>query len=203
MAETEPLIGCFANTVALRCDLSGNPTFRELLGRIRREVLAGYAREEVPFDRVVEALRIERDPSHSPLYQVWFLLQNDPRLNLALSDLRLGVLDVETGVVGYDLRLDIEERPDGLQCCLDYRTDLFTAPTVARFAGCFETLLGRIAWNPQARLDELQAAMDEADLTRLRSQETDLKSSLSRRLQQIREKRPPAGAGTSWGQAAG
>jgi len=203
MAETEPLIGCFANTVALRCDLSGNPTFRELLGRIRREVLAGYAREEVPFDRVVEALRIERDPSHSPLYQVWFLLQNDPRLNLALSDLRLGVLDVETGVVGYDLRLDIEERPDGLQCCFDYRTDLFTAPTIARFAGCFETLLGRIAWNPQARLDELQAAMDEADLTRLRSQETDLKSSLSRRLQQIREKRPPAGAGTSWGQAAG
>ncbi|MDB4896752.1 MAG: amino acid adenylation domain protein, partial [Firmicutes bacterium] len=104
-AETEGLIGFFVNTLVLRTDLSGNPTFRELLERVRENTLGAYSHQDMPFEQLVEALQPERDLSHSPLFQVMFVLQNVPVPALELSELTLTPLAVESGAAKFDLSL--------------------------------------------------------------------------------------------------
>jgi Non-ribosomal peptide synthetase modules and related proteins len=104
-SETEALIGFFVNTLVLRVDLSGNPPFEELLGRVRQVALAAYAHQEVPFERVVEALQPQRSLSHSPLFQVMFVLQNVPFEALELPGLSLSPLALESVTAKFDLTL--------------------------------------------------------------------------------------------------
>jgi amino acid adenylation domain-containing protein len=154
-AEFEGLIGFFVNTLVMRSDLSGDPTFRELLGRVREVALGAYAHQELPFERLVEELAPVRSLSHSPLFQVMFVLQNAPKQTLELSALGLEPMEVDNGTSKFDLTLFMNEEDEGLSGQLEYNTDLFEAETVRRMLGHFEVLLEGIAADPARRLSEL------------------------------------------------
>ncbi len=161
-AEFEGLIGFFVNTLVMRSDLSGDPTFRELLGRVREVALGAYAHQELPFERLVEKLAPVRSLSHSPLFQVMFVLQNAPKQTLELSAVSLEPLEVDSGTAKFDLTLFMSEGPDGLSGQLEYNTDLFEAGTIRRMLGRWEVLLEGIAADPSRHLSEL-SLLPEAD----------------------------------------
>ena len=156
-AETEGLIGFFVNTLALRADLSGEPTFVELLKRVREVCLGAYAYQDVPFEKLVEELQPERDLSRSPLFQAMFILQNTPeQQELRLPGLKLGrVGGGETATAKFDLLLSLQESGEALQGALEYSTDLFDKARMAQLLGHFEVLLQGIVANPRERLWEL------------------------------------------------
>jgi amino acid adenylation domain-containing protein len=136
----EGLIGFFVNTLPLRADLTGDPTFRALLGRVRESALSAYAHQDLPFERLVEELHPERDLSRSPLFQVMFSL--DPMQGGELSPgLGCELLGVDTGTAKFDLSLFLEQEEGGLRAVLEYATDLFDAPTVARLGRSYLRLL--------------------------------------------------------------
>jgi aspartate racemase len=153
--ETERLIGVFVNTLVLRTDLSGNPTFRELLRRARGVALGAYAHQDVPFARLVEELRPERSLTLNPLFQVMFVLQNMPRETLAMPDLTLSRLEVESGTTMFDWTLTLVEEVDGLHATLEYDADLFDAATIERVLGHYRTLLEGAVADPDRRLADL------------------------------------------------
>jgi amino acid adenylation domain-containing protein/non-ribosomal peptide synthase protein (TIGR01720 family) len=154
-SETERLIGFFVNTLVLRVDLAGDPTFGELLARTKRECLAAFGRQETPFDRVVDAVQPARDRSRTPLFQVYFTLQNAPRRDLALPGLKAEVIEVDTGTAKVDLTLALEESPAGLAARWEYGTDVFAPETIARLADSYQTLLAAIVAQPDAPVTKL------------------------------------------------
>ncbi|HEY4591077.1 MAG TPA: condensation domain-containing protein, partial [Thermoanaerobaculia bacterium] len=153
--EVEGLIGFFVNNLVLRGDLSGDPTFRELLGRTREAELAAQGHQDVPFERLVEELVAERSLAHAPLVQVVIALQNEPFGRLEIQGLRLRPVTLETAVAKFDLTLNLEEQGGGLAGMIEYATDLYDAATVDRLiAGC-ERLLAAAVAGPDRRLSEL------------------------------------------------
>ncbi|HEV2437462.1 MAG TPA: amino acid adenylation domain-containing protein [Verrucomicrobiae bacterium] len=155
MVETEPLIGFFLNTLVLRGDLSGDPTFRELLQRVRQTALAAYAHQEIPFEKLVEALQPARDLSRPPLFQVMFILQNAPLRSLELAGLKLAPLQVHSSTAKFDLMLSLEEGAGGLSGFIEYNTDLFDAETIARLLDHYRMLLESVAVSVQQPLSQL------------------------------------------------
>ncbi|MET0399320.1 MAG: non-ribosomal peptide synthase/polyketide synthase [Longimicrobiaceae bacterium] len=146
--EIEPLIGFFVNTLAFRADLSGDPGFRELLGRVRAATLGGYAHQEVPFERLVEELRVERSLTHTPLFQVMLAVhRHDPELT-RLDELRAEVVEVGVEPAIFDLLLNVYEREDDLLCVLTYRAELWEEATAARMLDHFRRLLADAAAAP-------------------------------------------------------
>jgi len=154
--ETENLIGFFVNTLVLRTDLSGEPRFTELLKRVREVCLGAYAHQAVPFERLVEELRPERSLSTSPLFQVAFGLNNAPRMELQLPELRLDSVPVEQEEVRFDLTLWVVETGDGLHGRWTYRTELFDAEHIQQMTVHWETLLRSIVAAPDALLSSLE-----------------------------------------------
>ncbi|WP_414582651.1 amino acid adenylation domain-containing protein [Scytonema sp. PCC 10023] len=154
-AEIEGLIGCFVNTLVLRTNLAGNPTFEELLTRVREVALGAYAHQDVPFEVLVEELQPQRELSYTPLFQVMFVLQNAPMSALELPGLTLSSLAIDSGSAKFDLTLDMAETAQGLFGTLEYNTDLFEASTIKRMAGHLQSLLQEIVANPHRRLSEL------------------------------------------------
>jgi amino acid adenylation domain-containing protein len=154
--EIDGLIGFFLNALPLRTDLSGNPTFIELLGRVRKTALGAYAHQDLPFEKLVEELRPGRKATHTPLFQVWFALQNAPMPSMALPELELSMMQVDDQTSKFDLVLSMFETPQGLVATWIYNTDVFKAPTIARMAGHFQTLLTSIAAQPELRLNALE-----------------------------------------------
>jgi amino acid adenylation domain-containing protein len=154
-AEIQGLIGFFLNSVALRGELSADPSFRGLLERTRRATLAAFAHQEVPFEKLVEELAPERDLGHAPLFQVMLVQQNAPAEPLRLAGLTLIPGDVEGSMSKYDLTLNFQETPDGSMLRWLSNRDLFDAATVARLAAHFERLLVGAAAEPELRLSEL------------------------------------------------
>ncbi|HEU4597505.1 MAG TPA: amino acid adenylation domain-containing protein, partial [Pyrinomonadaceae bacterium] len=154
-AEVENLIGFFVNTLALRGDLTGEPSFRELLGRVREVTLGAYAHQEVPFERLVEELQPERSLSHQPLFQVMFVLQNTPREALEVSGLQLHLWKNHSEAAKFDLLLSLTETEDGLCGALEYSTDLFDSATVERLAGHFLRLLEAVAGDADRRVSDI------------------------------------------------
>lgn len=146
--ETRGLIAFLLNLVVLRNDLSGNPTLRQLLARVREMALAAYAHQDLPYGKLVEKLQPARNPSYNPLFQV-FLVIEPPRRERALAGLRHAHLDVHSGSVDFDLTLQIVEQGSGLMCYFKYNTDLFDAATIQRMARHFHGLLESIAANPE------------------------------------------------------
>lgn len=155
LAEMEGLIGFFLNTLVLRSDLSGNPPFRELLQRVRQTTLDAYANQELPFEKLVDAIQPERDLSRSPLFQVLFVLQNEPLRPLELAGLKISPLPVHTGTAKFDLMLSLEESDTGLGGFIEYDTDLFDATTIERLIGHYQMLLEAISVDTTQRLSRL------------------------------------------------
>jgi amino acid adenylation domain-containing protein len=153
--ETEALIGFFVNTLVMRTNLCGNPTFRELLARVKQMALGAYANQDLPFERLVEELQPPRDLSHTPLFQVIFALDNAPQTSLKIGDLQLYVREPDRGTAKFDLTLFMTESDDGLGCWLEYNTDLFEAETVRRWLVQFETLLSGIVADPDQLIGQL------------------------------------------------
>lgn len=153
--ELEDLIGFFVNSLVLRTDLSGNPTFRELLTRVREVTLEAYAHQDLPFEKLVQELHPERDLSQHPLFQVAIALQNTPIDTLVLPDLALSQFKFEQGTSRLDLELHLWQTPEGLQGQVTYSTDLFDRSTIARTIGHFQTLLTAIAENPDRAIATL------------------------------------------------
>ncbi|MEG4987496.1 amino acid adenylation domain-containing protein [Microcoleus sp. BR0-C5] len=154
-SKTESLIGFFVNTLVLRSDLTGNPTFRELLARIREVTLGAYAHQELPFEKLVEELQPNRDLSHSPLFQVMFAFQNASEFALELPGLSLNCQQIHSGTANFDLTLELEATATGIRGWFEYSLDLFEPTTIARMAGHFQILLEGIVANPSARLSDL------------------------------------------------
>ncbi|HEX3528164.1 MAG TPA: non-ribosomal peptide synthase/polyketide synthase [Thermoanaerobaculia bacterium] len=154
--ETEPLIGFFVNQLVLRTDLSGDPAVRTLLGRVRETALGAYAHQDLPFDRLVQELRPERDPSRHPLYQVSFTLQSQPRVALDLPGIALAALPVHGRAPKFDLLLEAAETPEGLALTAEYDAGLYEPATIARLLGHFKNLLAGLAEGPERRLSHLE-----------------------------------------------
>lgn len=153
--ETEGLIGLFVNTLVLRGDLSGAPSFRELLARTRATTLAAYDHQEVPFEQIVTKLQPPRDRGRNPLVQVMFALQNTPRTDLQLAGLTAHPLRIDTGTAKFDLSLFVIETPEGARAAFEYNCGLFDAPTIERMAGHFHTLLEGVAADPDRSISAL------------------------------------------------
>ncbi|MGD1932583.1 MAG: amino acid adenylation domain-containing protein, partial [Leptolyngbyaceae cyanobacterium] len=153
--ELEGLIGLFVNTLVWRTDLSGNPRFEELLGRVRAVALDAYTHQSAPFEQVVEALAVPRSWSHAPLFQVMFVLQNAPLPAMTLKALEWQPIALESETAKFDLTLSMRPTHAGLKGALEYRTDLFEPDTMQRMAGHLHTLLAAIGERPSRRIAEL------------------------------------------------
>ncbi|MET0649873.1 MAG: amino acid adenylation domain-containing protein [Pyrinomonadaceae bacterium] len=153
--EVEDLIGFFVNTLALRTDLSGRPSFRELLGRVRGATLGAYAHQELPFERLVEELQPGRDLSRNPLFQVMFSLQNAPLEEFTLPGLRVSPVEIGNDVTRFDLEFHLWEGGGVLAGNLIYSTELFDAATVEQLLGHFRNLLEGVVADPDTRLPDL------------------------------------------------
>lgn len=158
-AGTEKLIGFFANHLVLRTDLSGDPSFRQLLRRVREMALGAYAYQDMPFEKLVEALKPKRSLSHTPLFQVLFTFLNTPRQLPELPGLTVSLLKIDSGMAKYDLTLFMNEAEPGLSGTFEYKADLFDPQTIAQMASRFKTLLESIVAQPDARLNELCATL--------------------------------------------
>jgi thioesterase domain-containing protein/acyl carrier protein len=154
-AELEQLIGVFINTIVLRTDLSGDPPFVELLGRVRDTVLEALANQEVPFERVVEILRPKRDRSRHPLFQINFIFQRDFVEPLDVSGVKLTAIPSKSPGAIYDLNFFMVERPDGWRASCEYNTDLYDAATVTHMLAQFQAIFEGIAANPESRISEI------------------------------------------------
>jgi amino acid adenylation domain-containing protein len=153
--EIEPLIGFFVNTLVLQTNLVGNPTFLELIVRVRQMALAAYTHQDLPFEKLVEAVQPQRNLSHHPLFQVMFILQKTGLEPLELPGLTLTPLELDNAASKFDLTLSMREMESGLTGIWEYNSDLFDATTIRRMSGHFQTLLEGIVAHPQLQVSEL------------------------------------------------
>ena len=153
--EIEGLIGFFANTLVMRGDLSGNPTFLNLLNSTREAALEAYAHQDLPFEKLVEALQPERELSHSPLFQVMFAVQTGSAGFLNLEGLSLEYVEVETSTVKYDLTVTLRDAGIGLLMAFEYNADLFEETTIRRMLSHFQNLLQAVVADPRSLISRL------------------------------------------------
>jgi amino acid adenylation domain-containing protein/non-ribosomal peptide synthase protein (TIGR01720 family) len=161
--EVEGLIGFFVNTLVLRADMRGNPRFSDVLTQLRHRAVAAYANQDLPFERLVDALELERDLSRTPLFQVMFLLQTDALQSLRLPDLAVRQVDTPFETAKFDLTLSVAEVEHGLNGSFEYNTDLFDGSTIDRVCAHFETLLEAVVADPQCRISDLPLLSEEAE----------------------------------------
>ncbi|HSK76239.1 MAG TPA: amino acid adenylation domain-containing protein [Thermoanaerobaculia bacterium] len=154
-SEVEGLVGFFVNTLVLRTDLSGDPGFRELLGRVRETTLAAYAHDELPFEKLVEHLEVERSTDRNPLFQVLCALQNQPWPEMRMGGVRLTPLPVESGVAKLDLSLLWSEEDGRFLGMLEWSADLFEEATAERLLSHHEALIAAVLEVPERRIGEL------------------------------------------------
>ncbi|WP_143135333.1 non-ribosomal peptide synthetase, partial [Burkholderia ubonensis] len=157
---TEPLIGFFANMLALRVDLSGNPGFGELLARVKRVALDGYSRQEIPFEQVVDALKLERNLSRTPVFQVVFAYEKASSQPVNFPGLVATPVSVETHTAKFDLTLHVQDSDHGLAGSLEYNLDLFDAATIERMAEHFRHLLEAVIADSNRPLSEISLLSD-------------------------------------------
>ena len=155
-ADLESLIGFFVNTLPLRADLSGDPTFSQLLTRTKKVALEAFAHQDVPFERLIEELQPDRDLSRSPLFQVVFILQNTPMPELRSGDLRMEPVHVERPTAKFEITLAMIERGDELWAELEYSTDLFDINTIEQMACHYVRLLDRIGLESESTISRLE-----------------------------------------------
>jgi hypothetical protein len=182
--ELEAVIGLFINTLVLRTDLSGNPSFEELIARVRDVVLGAHANQELPFETVVKALLVERNVGQTPLFAVWFLFQVAPPAR-QLSQLTLTGFPIDHGITHYDLRLNLLESSEEISGTIEYNTDLFHAQTIHRLASQFELLLHLAMSTPQKSINELVKALREGEAARKLAQQSEQRQARLSRLKNV------------------
>ena len=153
--EIESLIGFFVNTLALRTNVSRNDKFLQVLSRVKEAALSAYAHQDLPFEKLVEALNPERNVSHTPIFQVMFGMQNGPSETITRAGLTFKHVPVVSDTAKFDLTLFVTETPSGLNCRFEYNKDLFEKSTIARMLGHYETLLEGIVKDPDRRISQL------------------------------------------------
>jgi non-ribosomal peptide synthetase component F len=162
--EVEDLIGFFVNMLALRTDLSGNPTFAGLLQRVRETTLEAYSHQEMPFAKVVDELRLERNLSHTPLFQAVLTLQPAmaPDAMTATPELALSSIDLDVPATPFDLIDNLSETAAGINGSVIYNAQLFEAATITRLIERYSALLRIVAATPERRLSEIREALVES-----------------------------------------
>jgi non-ribosomal peptide synthetase component F len=158
--EREGLIGFFVNTLPLRANLSGDPTFRELLARVREVALGAYAHQELPFEKLVSELQPKRNLNQMPLFRAFFLLQNAPAPTVDLTGLRLTTIKVEGGAAKFDMSMLMSETQQGLIAAVEYNADLFDNAAIKKMLSHFQTLLENIVEDPNQPLSSLRIMSD-------------------------------------------
>ena len=159
--EMEPLIGLFVNTLAMKTDFTGNPSFRDLLHRVRETVLGAHANQDLPFDKLVEILRPERTLKHTPIVQVWFVFMNTSPVEFNLPGLTLSFLPTDPGAAKLDLGLTIMEQEDTVTAGLQYKTELFDSATVREMLRHFEIVLETMTSHPEWRVLDFPLLSEE------------------------------------------
>jgi amino acid adenylation domain-containing protein len=160
-AELENLIGLFVNLLVFRTDLRGDPTFLEVLGRVRQVTAEAQAHQDLPFGMLVEELCPERSLSCTPIFQVAYTYQDARQTSFELPGLTLSPVGIETGTTQFDLILNVEDGPQGMTLALDHSTDLFDGAAVSLLLELFEALLAAVADRPQIRLGEIRSLVEE------------------------------------------
>jgi amino acid adenylation domain-containing protein len=186
--EIEGLIGFFANTLIWRTKLSNNPSFKELIQQVREFSLGAYAHQDLPFEKLVAELQPERHLTHSPLFQVWFVLQNTPMPTLELEGMNLSFLEAGSGMVRHDLKLEVTNVEAGLECFFEYKTDLFEAASIERMAKLFETLLTSVVEKPDRKLNELLEILNLVEKEQAIVKQQEFKESRRQKLGSIQRK---------------
>jgi hypothetical protein len=190
-AETRGLIGFFLNNLVLRVDLRGNPTFRELLARVRAMALGAYAHQELPFTKLIEDLHPERTLSRTPLGQVVLNFQPFERSTFELKGLSITPFNMPAKLMPFELAMNVTDLENEMLVSLQYNTDLFYASTIKAMLGSFETLLSAIQNGPDLRLDRLKEIVEKSN-ARLQVEEQE--NIMRARLQKFAAiKRSPAG----------
>jgi len=161
--DTEGLIGLFVNQLVLRTDLSGNPSFREILARVRETMLGAYVHQDLPFEKLVEVLNPERGAGSTPLFQIKIILQNVPDQALTLPGIAIRPVGTKRLEAKLDLILEMIEVSSGLVARLDYDSDLFDAQGITPLLEQLEKVLRDIVSDPQVRMESLVKAIDEQE----------------------------------------
>jgi amino acid adenylation domain-containing protein len=186
--EVEKLIGFFVNQLVLRTDLSGDPSFRQLLARVREVALAAYAHQELPFDKLSASLQQGRDLSRSPLYQVKIELENRNSSDQKLHALSVSSMESPDIIARYDLHLDMFDSPDGLIGSLIYDTALFDASTIARMSEDYKTVLCSVVQYPDVRLSELVERLAQEEQARRLVKEAEYEEEIRKRFMSLKPK---------------
>ena len=160
-SELAGLIGYFANTLAIRIDLSGGPSFRQLLQRVREQAFGAYAHQDLPFEKLVEELHLERDLSRSPLFQTMLILQNAPLSAADVEGLNISAIPLDKGSAQFDLTWYFTETDVGLACTVEYNTDLFAPAAIERLVNHFRLLLAEVAMAPDLPLSQHRLLVDD------------------------------------------
>ncbi|MCX7748502.1 MAG: amino acid adenylation domain-containing protein [Clostridia bacterium] len=159
--EVENLVGFFMNTLVLRTHFEGDPSFLEILRQVKKMTLDAYTYQELPFDKLLEELKPERDVSRTPLFQVMFILHNTQKVELELPGLKMKQIDVESNMAPFDLRLQLTETDEGLKGGFDYRADLFKPETVKRLGAHLLNILESISEAPYEKVSNINILTGE------------------------------------------
>ncbi|MDZ8023959.1 MAG: amino acid adenylation domain-containing protein [Nostoc sp. DedQUE11] len=190
--EIENIIGFFVNQLVLRTNLGGNPTFEELLKRVREVTLTAYEHQDMPFDQLVLALKPERDLSRTPLFQSKFVLQNAPILPLELEGLKLKIAEeIDNGTAKFDLLLTMWETEQGLSGSLEYSTDLFNATTIAKFITDYEIILRAVVAQPNIRFTSIKEILATAEKQRQDAKQEEFKQARSQKFKAFKSQPKP------------
>src|SRR5205085_1109083 len=166
LTELEGLIGLLVNQVVLRTDVSAIASFRELLKQVRDTTLAAYDHQQLPFNKLVEALKPELDLSRNPLFQVMIVFQGEPVFSVQLPEVSVTLLQTDAGASPFDLSLLISETHGMFRTTFRYNADLFKPPRIARMAEHFELLLGAVVANPDIELQKVREMLHQFDQQR-------------------------------------
>ena len=187
-AQTKELIGFFVNQLVLRTDLSGNPTFLELLERVREMTLEAYAHQDLPFDKLVDVLNPKRELNRTPLFQAKIVLENTQTPSLELPGLTITSLKVENKTVQFDLLLELNETEQGLFGVWEYNTDVFDRDTIVRLSNNFATLINKIATHQESKLSELKIILYELDKQQHLAREESYKNTIQHKLINVKRR---------------
>ena len=187
-SEVEGLIGMFVNQLVLRTDLSGNPTFTELLGRVREVALEAYAHQETPFDKIVEAIKPDRELDRNPLFQVMFGFQNTPTQPIELPGLSIGRMGIDNKTSVFDLSLYMSRQGSKLVGAMRYNTDLFEASTVGRILDEFKLVLQTVVKAADVRLDALFEFIESEERAQALAREQELEEARIQAFTKVRRR---------------